>query len=117
MNNTFHDMDFAVQVASAKPGKWVVMLFPPTKNDTSGKKRQVFLRCMFACTCPVDAELSGRTALLPNGSRISFACANQDVFVPTETPFKIYLVGWEGSDNRQGLKKWSKRASFLLPKN
>lgn len=117
MNNIYHDMNFAVQTVRTEPDKWVVMLFPTTQKNTSGRKRHTFLRHMFVCACPADATLLGRTMLLPNGSRVSFASADQDVFIPANTIFKIYLVGWEGSDNRKGLEKWSKKASFLLPKN
>ena len=87
--------------------EWVVVVCP---ESTEAENFALAL----ASFVPSGVKFSGRTAVFPNGGRISVAVALEDIFVPDDTSYTVYFQGWGLTHNNFGMRKWEKKAQRVL---
>ena len=92
--------------------RWLVIVCPKGSPNFRGFAK------VLAGVCPLGSAFSGRTALFPNGSKLSIVESNVPVFVPSSSPFKVIFLGWgsdESSDKYYGdMKKWREAAAGVV---
>lgn len=89
---------------------WVVVVLPDGSDMAQMVQKQG------GALFPPGSVFSGRTALLPNGGRVSIVCASDQPFVSSDTPFSVMFVGW-GDDiaaNPRNMEPWRARATKVL---
>ena len=110
------NMEFAADYAD-KTGSWVVIVCPPD-SDIETNCRKAFMG-----TVRPDSTLSGRTAVFPNGGRLSLTACDEDVFIPDDHSFSVSFIGWSYprgkkarayKDQMQHMGKWREAAARVL---
>ena len=81
------NMEFAAKYAD-DTGSWVVIVCPPN-SDVQDNCQKAFMG-----TIRPNSTLSGRTAVFPNGGRLSLTACDEDVFIPDEHTFSVSFIGW-----------------------
>ena len=91
---------------------WVVIVYPTGSPNFEGFAK------VFTCVCPLGSTFSGRTALFPNGSRISIVASDIPIFIPSSHSFIVMFLGWgadESSSIHYGdMKKWREAATTII---
>jgi len=91
--------------------RWIAIIYPTGSPNFEGFAK------VFTCVCPLGSAFSGRTALFPNGSKISIVASDIPVFIPSNS-FTVMFLGWgadESSSIHYGdMKKWREAATTTL---
>lgn len=107
--NLIEALRFGLRQVKGNP-TWLVIVTPGENLDLC----QRFLSGLL----PLDAKFAGRTARLPAGGALSIAAAEEQVFLPTGTPFSAMFVGWGDCDKAQmgDMLRWKGAASGIVSK-
>lgn len=92
------------------PKDWVVVVCP------DGSEFLTTVRNCAQGVMPPGSALTGRTAILPGGGRLSIVAVSDDLFVPAGVPFLVVFLGWGddiAADNRK-MQVWREKASEVL---
>ena len=107
--NLIEALMFGLRQIKANP-IWLVIVTP-------GENLEVARRFLSG-VLPADAKFAGRTARLPHGGALSVVASEEEVFVPSGTPFTAMFVGWgDASKADMGdMLRWKAAASQIVSK-
>jgi len=83
-------------------GNYVVIVCPNIEISTK-------LSQIVGTLISENVKFSGRTAIFPNNGKISIVCADDDVFISKNEPFKTEFIGWAAKDGSQRMLKWQNK--------
>jgi hypothetical protein len=109
-------MEFAANYAD-ETGSWVVIVCPQD-SDIQDNCQKAFMG-----TVRPNSTLSGRTAVFPNGGRLSLTACDEEVFIPDDHSFSVSFIGWSYPQGKkvtayknqmEHMGKWREAASRVL---
>ena len=107
--NLIEALMFGLRQIKANP-IWLVVVTPGENLEPA--------RRFLSGLLPANAKFSGRTARLPHGGTLSIVASEEEVFVPSGTPFTAMFIGWgDAKDaNMADMMRWKAAASQVVSK-